>query len=355
MTRSCHTRRGLHSALAGAAIILLLTISLPAAYAGDVDNPTTPRPGPQGWLASPLSVAASTLPPWALQAAQNSVSTAPSDPSFPQDVTTLAIRIYQECLALPGRCQPAPLAAVPGQAQQSGLVSTRGVQPDAPSSVWPGTPFYNTSGTARNIMINKIPAPPNADTVALVEPNGSDYVNYCGPGAARVAAYSYDGAVHATANSFNWYGTNISGFSSSYGTPYNAYLVDPINADISSKVGTTPYGAGSAPDPNVRVFQAHLGVSIYVKSAPMLVSGTTNWLPSWSVDAPNVGGTAHIFSLWSYDFMNGRSRITYDDTANVGYAGNIADGPITTDLNHIYNAVSTCTLSGCGDVDVDVW
>lgn len=111
-------------ALTMTGIITLFTVSLPIAHAGDVGNPTGPRPGAQGWLAAPLTIPLSAVPKWALQAAQTSVTTLPSDPHFQQDVADMAIRIYQTCLSLQNRCHPPTLAQVQGRpAVGAGLIN----------------------------------------------------------------------------------------------------------------------------------------------------------------------------------------------------------------------------------------
>lgn len=92
-----------------------------------------------------------------------------------------------------------------------------------------------------------------------------------------------------------------------------------------------------------------------MKYAPMIVSGSTEYLPSWGMPLPNSTNVAHIISLYSYNFTNGQSSVTYDDTANDVYAGNSSMGPTSTTVDNLFLSMNRCANTGCGDKDVDVW
>ncbi len=366
---------------AAASVAAAMTIPTLTAYAGSAPA-SGPNPGVQGWLADPLpqSLAATAAPPWAQELAKTSVTTNPSDPHFTQDVADTAVHLYQHCLNLASRCHAPALADVQGLVGSVGstthgeghlLRSSLGspsrtihtlalpekgsaTRPRTTYTVASGTPYYGTSGTATYVMGNQTPAGPNDNSTAMIEPNGSGYVNYCGPGSARVLARSWTaiGSGSPPANSFSWYASNISGFNENTGgTPYNANLVTPINQDIYSKTqAATVYGASASPDSVVTNLQSHLGYDVSNDAEPMIVSGTTAWLPSW----PSSSSAAHIISLYQYNFTNGQSNISYNDTANVNYGGNTRDGQIGTDINHIFNSMQTPASSG-NSRDVDVW
>lgn len=142
-------RCSVSSVLAVASIAALLTLSLSLAHAGDVGNPTTPRPvGPQGWLAAPLTLPLASVPPWARIAAQASVTTLPSDPQYQKEVDETAIRLYQVCLTLGSRCHQPTVEQVEGLQPNGSPFATESAHPTVPS----GSPYDGTSETATFII-----------------------------------------------------------------------------------------------------------------------------------------------------------------------------------------------------------